>query len=76
MPQCFVQFDLIAILAADFFSANEALLLQVLDDPLHGPFGDADTGGDLAEDKVRLAVKRNQHVHVIGEKRPAVMRRR
>ena len=64
--------NFILILAADLLAADEAGSFQVLDDSLYGSLGDPDLVGDFAEDHLRLGVEHDQHVGVIGEKRPAM----
>ena len=72
MTQWLVSHHLIAILPAHLFATDESLVLQVLNDSLHRPFRDADTGGNLPEDELWIGVQHGQHMGVVGQEGPSM----
>lgn len=72
MSQWLVGEDFILILPANLLAADEASSFQVLDDSLHGPLGDPDLSSHFSKDLFRLGSEQDQHVGVVGEKRPAM----
>lgn len=72
VSQRLVSEDFVLILAANFLATDKAGSFQVLDDSLHGSLGDADLMGYFAEDLFRLGTEQDQHMGMIGEKRPAM----
>ena len=63
---------LVVVSPADAFTAEEAAVLQILNDPLHGALGDAHELGDLAQYQIRIAMEEDEDVGMIGEESPPV----
>lgn len=60
----------VLITAAVFGARKVTRLLQIGDDPLHCPLGDADVGSDIAQTNVFVAGDAEQHVGMVAQKRP------
>ena len=76
MPQRKVGANPVMVSAPDPLPLEHAGPLKVGDDPLNGPLGNADPGGNLAKHERRVLSDQDQHMRVIREKRPACPRRR
>lgn len=60
----------VAVASTCAFSLEIAGVDEVGNDPLGGAFGDPDVVGDIAEARSRVARDTEEHVSVVGEKRP------
>jgi hypothetical protein len=75
VPEWLVRPDVVAVATADAPPLEVAALLKVEHDALHGALGNPDEGGHVAHPDLRLARQAQQHVRVIGQKRPGRLRR-
>lgn len=65
MAECFVSLDQISVLAPYLFPQNIAIGLQVSDDTLHSPLGDAHCERDLPQRPISITGKTHKHMCVI-----------
>jgi len=72
MSESLVRHDPITIVSPDLFSLEKPALDQIEHDALHSPLGDPNLLRDLAHDDLRMLMKQNQHVAMVGQKRPAM----
>jgi hypothetical protein len=66
MAQGLIDEHLIMIFSSDFFSANKTPVLQVLHNPLDPALRDTYQYGNFAENQIRIGIKRNQDMRMIG----------
>ena len=64
--------DQILVLSSHFLSLDEAGGFKVLDDSLDGAFGNSDPCSDFSQNQLRLSFNQDEHVGVVGQKRPAM----
>ncbi|MFD0471300.1 hypothetical protein ACFQ0B_25545 [Nonomuraea thailandensis] len=71
VAEVLVQVEAVAVAPPHPVAAEVAALVQVAHDVLHGPLGDADAGGDVAQPDVGVPGDLHEHPGVVGEERPA-----
>ena len=74
VTQLLVTTDEVVVAAADPHPGDDAGPLEVTDDLLHGPLGDADARGDVTHQYFRVCGQTHQHVPVVADERPTVPR--
>lgn len=62
--------DLVVVATTNAFNAEIARFLELVEDALYGPFGDADEPSNVALTQVGVAMESEQYVRVVGEERP------
>ena len=72
MAERFLTEHLVAIFATDLLAPDKALDFQFLNDPLDPTLGDADLRRHLAKYQIGVRVQGNQHMRMVGQKRPAI----
>jgi len=60
------------VLSTDLLPFNDTARLQVGNDPLHGPFGDAHPQRHLSENQRGIPRQQHQHMGMVGEEGPVV----
>ena len=71
MTQGQVRLDLVAIPPALALAQHVALFDQLGEDPMGGPFGDPDGGGDVPQSDSRIMSHAGKDVGVVGQEVPA-----
>jgi hypothetical protein len=71
MPEGYAGVDAIGVATAIPGALQHAGQLQVGDDPLNRPLGDAHARGDLAQGQVAVCRQAHQHVRVVAQEGPA-----
>ena len=66
--------DRVSISSSVLLTGDDGGLLELGNDALNGPLGDADLGGDISEPRFRIAEQTHQNMSVVCQKRPAVRR--
>ena len=67
-----LELDLVSVPAALSDATENSGCLQIENDLLHRPLGDADSIGHIAEPGGRVLEQTDQNVRVVGEERPAL----
>ncbi len=70
MPQGQIEVDLVAIATADSDAPKITCLFELCDDSLHSPLSNTDSSGNVTEADLGVIGQTQQHVCVVGEKRP------
>lgn len=70
MPEWPVSVHLVVVAPADLHVGEITLVLELGDDPLRRPFGDANQSGDVSCQDVGIRGDTEEHVAVIGEEGP------
>jgi hypothetical protein len=76
VPQRLFGADAVGVLPAHLVPLDEAASLEIGDDPLHRPLGDAHPQGHLPEHGGGRLGKQDQDVGMVGEKGPPAAGRR
>lgn len=75
MSEGLVRDDLVPVSAPHALSNQKTAFLQLLDNALHGPLGDADSLSDLAQHQIGFYIDYAQDMSMVGQERPAMFRR-
>ena len=70
-----VKFDAVVVASSLAPCRDVSGVGKIGHDALRCTFGDADSFGDVTDAQVRFGSNRQQHVSVVGEERPGVVRR-
>jgi hypothetical protein len=70
VAQWLISVDRVVVAAAGSRARDVARRRQVVDDPVSGSFGDADTIAKLAKTHARILSDAQQDARVVGQKRP------
>jgi hypothetical protein len=73
VPHRAIEHDVVAIAPTFSVTSDASGRFEVLDDALHGPFGDADLIGEIAQTQARITRQTDQDVGVVGQERPAAL---
>jgi len=70
MAEGSIGLDPVAVAPSDALADQVLLGLELLKDALNGPFGDSDTGGDVADPSLRIFPDTEEDVGVVGQESP------
>jgi hypothetical protein len=70
MPESLGPNDGVAIAASNLGGNHKPCFGEVADDDLHGTFGDADLGCDVAHPDLRVECQANEDVAMVGQQGP------
>lgn len=76
MPQLRLQANAIMITTSFALTNKRPTLFKVSDNALHCAFRDPHLGGDIPQAGIGVACQADQHMSVVGQKRPMVFRHR